>query len=198
MFKGFGKAPGLTHQEKMNIAFNALADLIEDGEINAGEKPNRFHIAQATRKMSHSGKRHEWEVYNVPLRWDVIHAGHPNLVPITATTLGPNEKINIAESASHSVFALYDLTTKILYGGAQFDGVDKDSAIAVHSLGDQVVTPDSSAPEKVQIGLSKLMAFTLYRAMVGVIDPDDTPAIDSLTEELAKHIGIEPKTLATI
>lgn len=194
MFKGFGNNPKISNAEKLLCAFNALGGLIDNKAIKAGESLNRLHIIQCKGNITKSEKAQAWEVVNVPIRWDLLCPGNPNLVPMQAFTIGPKEQIPLLDISDRIVMGIYDLNTKILYAAMQINGPHSKAEVVACKVSGEELGYHERSPE-VATALERITGYALYKSMLGASEITDPDAINQITEYMAKEIGVEPRAL---
>ena len=198
MFKGFGKAPELAQDDKQALALDGVIQLLKNGAINAGEKLNRLHIIEPSEQMTNA-EGVTWQAVNIPIRWDLLCPGKPNLVGIIAVTAGPDDKMSPEKFASEQAAFVYNLNSKVLLGAVQ---MSKDlmhcGTVAFDMNTEKFIDKAEGVGEEAFTALKCLAFYYTYKQLKQTIEDADPSVMTEFVKLTADQMGIDPQTLLTI
>ena len=189
MFKGFGK-PKYTADERQLAGGVELVRMFKTdnpilSQVNAGN--NEAYIVYPKNDGFLNDKEFSFSVATLPVRWDLLNPGCPDLVGIRMFT--KPGRLKILDASRNCFTAVYDRSKKLLSYALSIDELDLSNVSKVTmDLNAEEATP-VEAPDRNAMALKRFTNWTVYELCTSSLPKGDLDTQSKVVHALREKMG---------
>ena len=189
MFKGFG-TPKYSADERQMAASAVLSTLLKDdnkhlSRINAGS--NLAYILYPDNDGFLTNTTFDFSVGELPLRWDLLNPGCPDLVGIRMFTKCGHLKV--LDGTRNCFTAIYDRSKKLISYALQIDAIDKGTSSHLTVDLNQEDASLVETPKRNGEALARFTHWSVYEMSLSMVPKDDLARRDAVESTLKEMMG---------